>query len=133
VAPLDAGFVEPPELDVTVTGEVTSKLRGRHYFVYVSGAPCAPPTTEAMLYGKDRINPARGSGFSVSATVPEGAPAHLCAATLDEKGRVTGVGEAAGSPLAIPSGEAKVRLTGLRVSIEALKKPGPTMDQLVLH
>jgi hypothetical protein len=117
--PLDEGLAE-----VEISGTLKISEKPARLFVFVTRKACDPGLNEKDIVGSVRIDPFVGTNFFIEVFVPQGSKGNVCAAALDEKGRITAFGGYPKNPLTF-RGEGEVSFGGVIFPLNRLPKPVP--------
>lgn len=121
--PLDNAMAE-----VEISGTLRLSQKPARLFVFVSRKACDPGLTEKDIVGSVRIDPFVGTNFFIEVFVPQGTKGNVCAAALDEKGRITAFGAYPKNPLTF-RGEGEVSFGGVNFPLARLPKPVPAPEK----
>ncbi len=121
--PLDNAMAE-----VEISGTLRLSQKPARLFVFVSRKACDPGLTEKDIVGSVRIDPFVGTNFFIEVFVPQGTKGNVCAAALDEKGRIVAFGAYPKNPLTF-RGEGEVSFGGVNFPLARLPKPVPAPEK----
>jgi len=114
--------------EVEISGTLRLSQKPARLFVFVSRKACDPGLNEKDIVGSVRIDPFVGTNFFIEVFVPQGTKGNVCAAALDEKGRIIAFGAYPKNPLTF-RGQGEVSFGGVSFPLARLPKPIPAPEK----